>query len=109
MQKTSYTKGFSAKWLVIFIGLFLVIFLSVAVFATSHLTSKTRVPSEYEHPTVKETDIAPSVPKSDKTAIVVRHADSSYEKFLVPNATADVYIKSLPEGDVVISQTSPAN
>ncbi|HSW88220.1 MAG TPA: hypothetical protein VLG12_03595 [Candidatus Saccharimonadales bacterium] len=108
MQKR-LQNGFSAKWLLLFISVFLIIFLSVAVFAISHRTVQPPTVSDYAQPSAKTTDLAPGTPNTGKTAIVVRHSDSSYEKFLVPNATVDSYIKSLPQGDTVISQTSPAN
>jgi predicted RND superfamily exporter protein len=108
MQKQSQ-RGFSMKWLLIFIAIFLIIFLSVAVFAISHRSVQAPAVPDYTQPSAKTTDLAPGSPNADKTAIMVRHSDSSYEKFLVPNATVDSYIKSLPSGDTVISQTSPAN
>ncbi|HSW97014.1 MAG TPA: hypothetical protein VLF89_04270 [Candidatus Saccharimonadales bacterium] len=108
MQKRLQS-GFSIKWLLIFIAVFLIIFLGVAFFAISHRTVQQPTVSDYAQPTTKTTDLAPGIPNTGRTAIVVRHSDSSYEKFLVPNATVDSYIKSLLQGDTVISQTSPAN
>lgn len=102
-------RGFSAMWFAISIGILLIIFLSVAVFVASHHVSPSPATTNSGQPSEKVTDMAPTLPNKEKTAIVVMHSDSSYEKFLVPNITVDSYTKSLPEGDKVISQTPLSN
>lgn len=106
-----HQKGFSSVALIVAIVVILVIFLSIAVIAISHRSATpTIAPAQNTgQPSEKVTDMAPAVPNTQKTAIVVQHSDSSFEKFLVPNAAVEGYIKSLPEGDKVVSKTSPAN
>lgn len=56
-------------------------------------------------PQIKVSDLSPEVPNSQKTVILVQHSDSSREKFIMKTDLVAGYIKSLPEGEKVISQT----
>jgi hypothetical protein len=53
----------------------------------------------------KIVDTAPAIPLQQKTKLVIRHADSSFETFLVPSASVEIFKKSLLPGDS-ITQTS---
>lgn len=53
----------------------------------------------------KTIDMSPSVPANQKTVVLIELSDSSFEKVIMANALVTVYIKNLPEGDRVISQT----
>lgn len=108
-MKNTSEEGFSVKWLVVFIAILLVAFLSVAVVAVSRRSTPAPVDSGTGQPSEKITDMAPSLPNNQKTAVVVMHSDSSYEKFLVPNTTVDSYANSLPTGDKIISKTPLSN
>lgn len=48
-------------------------------------------------------DFAPDVPKEQKTTLVIRLADSSTVKYIVPLDQVDTYMKSLPQGARVVS------
>lgn len=55
-------------------------------------------------PQMKITDLAPGVSASQKTVLVVQHSDSSMEKIIIKSDLVSGYIKSLPEGERVVSQ-----
>ncbi len=110
-----FARGLSAKWLVVVVGIIGILgiccIITIAYFhniLTASQTNSTSVSPQSNRPDIRVTDMAPQLPNSQKTAIVVMHSDSSYEKFILPNGAVAAYIKNLPEGDTVISQTSPA-
>lgn len=53
----------------------------------------------------KTIDLSPSVPNSQKTVVLIELSDSSFEKVIMESSLVAGYIKTLPEGDRVISQT----
>ena len=71
---------------------------------TNQSTPQTQ-PTGIPHTTT--TDLAPGVPNAEKTVILVQHSDSSQEKVIIKTDLAAGYIKALPEGEKVISE-SPA-
>ena len=50
-------------------------------------------------------DFAPGTPMSQKTTILIMSNDSSEEKYIVPTNQVATYIKQLPPGYHVVSQT----
>ena len=56
-------------------------------------------------PTIAVKDFAPGLPMSQKTTILIQTSDSSELKYIVPANQVSTYIKSLPEGYQVVSQT----
>lgn len=57
-------------------------------------------------PTVPIKNFAPSLSASQTTSILIQTDDSSDEKYIVPTKQVSVYVKSLPQGDHVISETA---
>ena len=49
----------------------------------------------------KMTDLAPKVPLSNKTTIIIRNADGSREGFLLPPERVDTFMNQLPPGDKI--------
>ena len=96
VKKAVLTTGIIGAIICIFIILILVMRSSVHPVATN---------SPKQSPQVTTTDLAPSIPNGQKTAILIMHGDSSYEKFIVANSVKTSFIKSLPTDDKVISQT----
>jgi hypothetical protein len=45
------------------------------------------------------TDLAPEVPLTDKTTIIIRHADGEYEAFLLTPDMVEAFLNQLPAGD----------
>jgi hypothetical protein len=56
-------------------------------------------------PEIKVTDYSQGAPANQKTAVLVEHSDSTFEKFLMLNTMVDSYIQHLPPGDKVVSKT----
>lgn len=56
--------------------------------------------------TIPVKDFAPGMPAGQKTSILIQTDDSSDEKYIVPTNQVSVYVKSLPQGDHVISETA---
>ena len=56
-------------------------------------------------PTITVKDFAPGLPLSQKTTILIQTSDSSDVKYMVPTDQVSTYVKSLPEGYHVVSQT----
>jgi flagellar basal body-associated protein FliL len=57
-------------------------------------------------PTIPVKNFASGTPDNLKTVILIQTDDSSDEKYIVPTSQIDFYVKSLPEGDHVISKTA---
>lgn len=55
-------------------------------------------------PQAKIDDMAPNIPRSQKTEIMTMQPDSTYEEFLVPNTNVDTFIKTLPKDVTVVSK-----
>lgn len=45
------------------------------------------------------TDLAPEVPLTDKTTIIIQHADGEYEAFLLTPDMVEAFLNQLPTGD----------
>gem|GEM_PF-3159642 len=73
---------------------------------SSHAVNQTAQQAHYATPTMKVTDFSQGVPEGEKTVIIVRHSDSSLEKYILSTAEAAAFIKRLPPGDTLVSQTS---
>lgn len=56
-------------------------------------------------PTTAVKDFAPGLPMEQKTTIIIQTSDSSDIKYIVPKSQVSTYVKSLPEGYHVVSQT----
>ncbi|HEY4874134.1 MAG TPA: hypothetical protein VIH86_01050 [Puia sp.] len=56
-------------------------------------------------PTIPVKDFAPNIPMSQKTTILIQTSDSSDEKYIVPTDQISTYVKSLPQGYRVVSQS----
>jgi hypothetical protein len=56
-------------------------------------------------PTIPVKDFAPNLPMNQKTTILIQTSDSSNEKYIVPTDQISTYVKSLPEGYRVVSQS----
>ncbi len=52
----------------------------------------------------KVIDLSPSVASSEKTVLVIELSDSSFEKVIIATSLAAGYVKTLPEGDRLISE-----
>lgn len=106
MNLDKNNKGFSIVGLIVII----IIFASAGIiwfyFETKTNQNISKNITQSQTPSAKITDLAPGIPNSQKTAILVMHSDSSYEKFLLHTANVSNFIKSLPEGDRVISQSA---
>lgn len=49
-------------------------------------------------------DTAPKLPLDQKTAVVLMQSDSTYSKYLVPTATLQSFLKTIPPGSSVVSK-----
>lgn len=58
-------------------------------------------------PTPIVMDTAPAVPINQKAKIIVHHSDSSFETFLVPTSSIEIFKKSLQPGDTISQIVSP--
>jgi len=56
-------------------------------------------------PVVPVKDFAPNLPMSQKATILIQTSDSSDIKYIVPADQVSTYVKSLPAGYHVVSQT----
>jgi hypothetical protein len=56
------------------------------------------------NPTIKVTDMAPNLPDSKKTGVLIKHADSTYEKLVLPTENVNAYVSNLPEGDTIVGK-----
>jgi hypothetical protein len=56
-------------------------------------------------PDIKVTDFSQGASANEKTAVLVEHSDSTFEKFILDNAMVDSYVKGLPPGEKVVSKT----
>lgn len=101
-------EGFSAIGTLVFLFIIILVVIGgIVLYYRSNLTTHTSnvVNNQIQTPNTKTTDLAPGTPNLQKTAVLVMHSDSTYEKFLMNNDTVSNFIKSLPEGDKVISTT----
>jgi hypothetical protein len=71
---------------------------------STHVTSST-AESSAATPTIPVKDFAPGIPMTQKTTIFIRSSDSSEEKYIVPTAQVDTYVKQLPPGYHVVSKS----
>lgn len=56
----------------------------------------------------RDTDLAPQVPFNDKASVVIRHADCSYEQFLVSKDQLPTFASTyLKPGDSLYAQSAP--
>lgn len=117
MQPNLDKQGLSfLKWIWVIVVMFLVLLIGgLFVFSyvskrhTAYAPTITPVPTQgsgIPQPK-KTTDLAPSIPNSQKTVVIIENNDSSLEKVIMPTSQVVGYIKTLPEGVRVISQ-SPA-
>lgn len=97
-------QGFSKIVLLVVVIVVLLLGLG-AFYVVMSYKQPTAAPIAPSAPQVKTTDLAPQTPDKQKTAILVMHADSSYEKFLVPSGIVANFLKSLPADDKIISET----
>lgn len=65
--------------------------------------------ASYTHSTSKTTDLAPQISLDQKGNYLVRHANCTYEEFLVANDQANSFLNNLPVGDVVVAAVPPQN
>lgn len=56
-------------------------------------------------PVVPVKDYAPNIPMSQKTTILIQTSDSSDIKYIVPTSQVSTYVKSLPPGYHMVSQS----
>ena len=56
-------------------------------------------------PQIKVTDYSGGIPQNQKTAVLIEHSDSTFEKIILPSAGVDNFIKNLPAEDKFISKT----
>ena len=70
---------------------------------STQTTASNTSPSGTPQATVK--DFAPNVPMSQKTTILIELSDSSMVKYIVPKDQAATYVKNLPPGYHVVSQS----
>ena len=93
----------------VLVGIVVLIFLmGVGIFLVStHGTEKKQsiADTTTNRPDVKVTDYAQGSPQSQKTAVLVEHSDSTFEKFIMLNTMVDDYVKHLPPGEKVVSKT----
>ncbi len=102
-----HEKGSTA--LIICIAMIVGIFvLSTGIFLVTHkgifVSSTNSMEKQSDIPQMKITDLAPSVSYFQKSAVVVEHSDSSFEKFLLPTTSVNTFIAALPKGDKFISK-----
>lgn len=57
-------------------------------------------------PAMKVTDYSQGAPANQKTAIIIKHDDSRFEKIIVPSDSKNTFIKSLPPSDTVAGVTT---
>lgn len=55
----------------------------------------------------KITDLAPNIPYENKPSVIVQHADSSRERYLLAPDMLDAFIKNLPKGDKLVGVIPP--
>jgi len=65
----------------------------------------TAQPASSGQPDIRVSDFDPALANSQKTAILVKHSDSTFDKFIMANTSVNNFIKSLPADDVIISKT----
>ncbi|HEX7042645.1 MAG TPA: hypothetical protein VF189_05340 [Patescibacteria group bacterium] len=53
---------------------------------------------------IKTTDLAPGIPANEKTILTIQHSDSSRERIILKSDLVAGYIKSLPEGEKMVSK-----
>jgi hypothetical protein len=98
----------SARIIILVVGIIAIIGMAGYIILRSHLLvdMNTNVtPALPSSRTITVKDFAPSLPINEKTTILIQQSDSSEVKYLVPTNQVDTYIKSLPEGDHVLSKT----
>ena len=101
--------GFSSIWIILSAFILLVVTGSFFYFHSPSNTNTQQTGQMGDgNPTVTVNDMAPSLSDTEKTAILIRHSDSSYEKVIIPNEKVNTYITNLPDGDTVVGKISPA-
>lgn len=73
--------------------------------STSQSSTSSTDSSAQISPTVPVKNFAPNLPTSQKTTILIQTSDSSDIKYIVPTDQVSTYVKSLPEGYHVVSQS----
>jgi len=97
-------KGSLGIWLGIII--ILLIIAGGVIWGVLQINATTPPPiAQTGQPSMKVTDYSQGVRDSQKTAVVVEHSDSAYEKFLLSNTMVDNFVQHLPQGDKVVSKT----
>jgi len=102
-------KGSVLTTTIIIVGLIVVIGMLGFVFfnhpGSSQSSSTPTNSSAQISPTIAVKDFAPNIPMSQKTTILIQTSDSSDQKYIVPTDQVSTYVKSLPEGYRVVSQS----
>ncbi len=55
-------------------------------------------------PTMPVTDLAPQLSSANKTTLTIKHADSTFEKIIMPKTMVNQFIHNLAKGDILVSQ-----
>ncbi|HWY80095.1 MAG TPA: hypothetical protein VNW29_07095 [Candidatus Sulfotelmatobacter sp.] len=99
-------KGSMLSVIIISIGIIVVIgMLGYIILIPSNKQQISEITNMTVTPTIVIKDFAPNVPMSQKTTIIIQLSDSSREKYIVPINQVNTYVKSLPEGDHVVSKS----
>ena len=98
-------KGSAVIPIIIIVCLLLVVAGYFVVTKVLPKTSQTSQDVPTAQPTSPVTDFAPNIPMNQKTTVLIRQSDSSTITYIIPNDQVDGFIKKLPEGNVVVSQT----
>ncbi|MDE2026071.1 MAG: hypothetical protein KGJ07_06250 [Patescibacteria group bacterium] len=104
-------KGFSALTVLGVMGLLVIVMVVGIVMMSVKKTAPTAATTQS---TTQDTqgkfvehtlDLSGGVPDSQKTVVEIEQSDSSMEKVILPTSSVAVYIKGLPQGARLISQS----
>jgi hypothetical protein len=101
-------KGSALSVTIIIIAIIAIIGMAGFIFFKNSITASPFVASNFSSsgtPQATVKDFAPNLPMSQKTTILIELSDSSMMKYIVPKDQATTYIKNLPPGYHVVSQT----
>lgn len=105
-------KGFALTAIIIFVGFIAVLSMVGFIFLKSSgtptkpsSTANQSMQTTQVSPQVPVKDFAPNMSMSQKTTVVIQTSDSSDIKYIVPKNQVATYVKSLPPGYHVVSQS----
>jgi hypothetical protein len=101
-------RGSITVWIIV---IAMILFLAggfVWLYFRDHASSQTQTAEKTGttgQPQIKVTDFSQGTSANEKTAVLVEHSDSTFEKFILDNGMVASYVKGLPPGEKVVSQT----